>query len=218
VWAACGTIALKWAGTDMPTDSSGVALLRQADNYLSHAEDAMNLIAALAVFFLMAVGVAQIVGRTIFDFAIYGYIDWIEQTSSLFAFLGIAYVQRYGSHIGMDLTMGWSTPIRWKLQLFGVLVAIAIVTVLIYASFDFFLRAYQLGDSTMDIKLPTWPAKMMVPLALSLLWLRLVLQICGYLRMIAYPKAEPVAIPKLVTIEGQVKDEIADALGHQDSR
>jgi C4-dicarboxylate transporter DctQ subunit len=202
----------------MPTDSSGVALLRQADGYLSHAEDAMNLIAALAVFFLMAVGVAQIVGRTIFDFAIYGYIDWVEQSSSLFAFLGIAYVQRYGSHIGMDLTMGWSPSIRWKLQLFGVLVTIAIVTVLIYASFDFFLRAYLLGDSTMDIRLPTWPAKLMVPLALSLLWFRLVLQIFGYLRMVAYPDAEPVAVPKLVTIEGQVKDEIADALGHQDPR
>jgi TRAP-type mannitol/chloroaromatic compound transport system permease small subunit len=209
---------LKWAGTEMPTDSGGVALLRQADTYLSRAEDTLNLIAALAVFFLMAVGVAQIVGRTIFDFAIYGYIDWIEQASSLFAFLGIAYVQRYGSHIGMDLTMGWSTSIRWKLQLFGVLVAIAIVTVLIYASFDFFLRAYQLGDSTMDIRLPTWPAKLMVPLALSLLWLRLVLQICGYSRMVAYPDAEPVAVPKLVTVEGQVKDEIADALGHEEPR
>ena len=59
----------------------------------------------------MFVGVAQIVGRTIFDFAIYGYIDWIEQASSLFAFLGIAYAQRLGSHIGMDLTMGWR-PLR----------------------------------------------------------------------------------------------------------
>ena len=145
-----------------------------ADAILSHAEDGLNLIAALAVFFLMFVGVAQIVGRTIFDFAIYGYIDWIEQASSLFAFLGIAYAQRLGSHIGMDLTMGWRPAIRWKIELFGVVVAIAIITVLIYASFTNFLRAYSIGDSTMDIRLPTWPAKLMVPLALSVLWLRLV--------------------------------------------
>lgn len=192
-------------------------LLRRADKYLSHAEDNLNLIAALAVFFLMFVGVAQIVGRTVFDFAIYGYIDWIEQSSSLFAFLGIAYVQRLGGHIGMDLTMGWSAAARWKVELFGVVVTIAIVTILIYASFTNFLRAYSIGDSTMDIRLPTWPAKMMVPLALSLLWLRLGLQICGYLRMIAHPDAEPVAVPKLVTIETQVKDEIAEALGHKDA-
>ena len=92
---------------------------------------------------------------------------------------------------------------------------ILIVSVLIWASFTSFLRAYLIGDSTMDIQLPTWPAKLMVPLALSLLWLRLGLQICGYLRMIRHPDAEPVAVPKLITIDSQVKDEIADALGKE---
>ena len=193
-------------------------VLRRADALLSHAEDGLNLIAALAIFFLMFVGVAQIVGRTIFDFAIYGYIDWIEQASVVFAFLGIAYAQRLGSHIGMDLTMGWRPQNRWKIELFGVVMANAIITVLIWASLTNFLRAYSIGDSTMDIKLPTWPAKLLVPLALSVLWLRLSLQICGYIRMIAHPDAEPVAIPKLVTIETQVQDEIAEVLGKQETR
>src|ERR1041384_5137759 len=127
---------------------SSALFLRRADGMLTHAEDALNLIAALAVFFLMFVGVAQILGRTLFDFAIYGYIDWIEQASSLFAFLGIAYAQRLGSHIGMDLTMGWRPANRWKIELFGVVVAMVIISVLIYASFTNFLRAYQIGDST----------------------------------------------------------------------
>lgn len=196
-------------GHAQPTPS----FLRRADAIQSHLEDGLNLIAALAVFFLMFVGVAQIVGRTVFDFAIYGYIDWIEQASTLFAFLGIAYAQRLGSHIGMDLTMGWRPSLRWKIELFGVVVAIGIISVLIFASFTNFQRAWSIGDSTMDIKLPTWPAKLIVPLALGVLWLRLALQICGYLRMIAHPDAEPVAVPKLITIETQVQDEIAEVLG-----
>jgi TRAP-type mannitol/chloroaromatic compound transport system permease small subunit len=196
----------------------GARLMRLADRYLSWAEDGLNLIAALAVFFLMFVGVAQIVGRSVFDFAIYGYIDWIEQSSSLFAFLGIAYAQRLGSHIGMDLTMGWPKWRRWIVELFAVAIAISIVTILIYASFWNFMRAYSIGDSTMDIRIPTWPAKSMVPLALSVLWLRLVLQICGYVRMIRYPDADPIAVPKLATIETQVEDEIAEALGREEAR
>jgi hypothetical protein len=80
------------------------------------------------------------------------------------------------------------------------------------------MRAYSIGDSTMDIRLPTWPAKSMVPLALSVLWLRLVLQICGYVRMIRYPDADPIAVPKLATIETQVEDEIAEALGREEAR
>ena len=202
----------------MPAEASADTsslLLRRADRALSHAEDSLNLIAAFAVFFLMFVGVVQIVGRTVFDFAIYGYIDWIEQASALFAFLGIAYAQRLGGHIGMDLTMGWRPAVRWRIELFNVVVTILIVSVLIWASFTSFLRAYLIGDSTMDIQLPTWPAKLMVPLALSLLWLRLGLQICGYLRMIRHPDAEPVAVPKLITLDSQVKDEIADALGKE---
>jgi TRAP-type mannitol/chloroaromatic compound transport system permease small subunit len=192
--------------------------LRRADAALSRAEDGFNLVAALAIFFLMFVGVAQIIGRTIFDFAIYGYIDWIEQASSLFAFLGIAYAQRLGSHIGMDLTMSWRPAARWRIELFGVVMAILIITLLVYASFTNFLRAWQIGDSTMDIRLPTWPAKLMVPLALAMLWLRLALQICGYARMIAHPDAEPVGVPKLITLESQVQDEIADALGREQPR
>ena len=205
----------------MPADDraqSSPILLRRVDQVVSHVEDGLNLIAALAIFFLMFVGVVQIVGRTAFDFAIFGYIDWIEQASVLFAFLGIAYAQRLGSHIGMDLTMGWRPSIRWKIELFGVSMALAIISVLIYASFTNFLRAYSIGDSTMDIRLPTWPAKLMVPLALSLLWLRLSLQIWGYLRMIAHPDAEPIAVPKLVTIETQVQDEIAEVLGKPGSQ
>ena len=199
-------------------ESAGERLMRSADRYLVLAENGLNLIAALAVFFLMFVGVAQIVGRTVFDFAIYGYIDWIEQSSSLFAFLGIAYAQRLGSHIGMDLTMNWPKARRWVVELFGVVVAISIVSILIYASFTNFLRAFSIGDSTMDIRLPTWPAKLMVPLALSVLWLRLALQVCGYLRMIRYPDADPIGVPTLVTIETQVKDEIAEALGREEAR
>lgn len=200
-----------------PAQSSPL-FLRRADQVLSHVEDSLNLVAALAIFFLMFVGVAQIIGRTIFDFAIYGYIDWIEQASSLFAFLGIAYAQRLGSHIGMDLTMSWRPAARWRIELFGVVMAIVIITLLVYASFTNFLRAWQIGDSTMDIRLPTWPAKLMVPLALAMLWLRLALQICGYVRMIAHPDAEPVAVPKLITLETQVQDEIADALGREQPR
>ena len=50
-----------------------------------------------------------------------------------------------------------------------------------------------------------------------MLWLRLSLQIWGYLRLIAHPGAEPIAVPKLITLETQVKDEIAEALGREEA-
>lgn len=194
----------------------GTAALAAAHRYWSWLEDGLNLIAAAAIFFLMFVGVFQIVGRTVFDTAIYGYIDYMEQASALFAFLGIAYAQRVGAHIRMDLLLrGFSMRFLWSMELFCVLIALVVITVLVDSTFQNFLRAWQLGDSTIDIKLPVWPTKLIVPFVLTVLWVRLVLQSIDYARLIRYPLATPVAVPTLETIEAQAQNEIEEALGRE---
>jgi C4-dicarboxylate transporter, DctQ subunit len=181
---------------------------------LARIEDVLNLLAAGAIFFLMLVGVLQIVGRTVFGIAIHGYIDYIEQASAIFAFLGIAYCQRLGAHIRMDLMLrGVPKRAVWAMEGIAVLVGLVIVTLLIESSFQNFLRAWQLGDSTMDVKLPVWPSKLAVPFALSVLWLRIVIQLVDYVRLTRHPQAEPVAVPRLETIEEQAKAEIEESVG-----
>lgn len=195
----------------------GTAVLTAAHRYWSRLEDGMNLIAAAAIFFLMFVGVFQIVGRTAFNTAIYGYIDYMEQASALFAFLGISYAQRVGAHVRMDLLLrGFSMRFMWAMELFAVLVALVIITVLIESTWENFLRAYQLGDSTIDIKLPVWPTKLLVPFVLAVLWVRLVLQSADYVRLIRRPDAEPIAVPVIETIEVQAQNEIEEALGREE--
>ena len=162
----------------------------------------------------MFIGVFQVVARTVFGTAIYGYIDWIEQSSALFAFLGVAYCQRLGGHIRMDLVLRL-LPKRalWVVEAFAIFVALVIVTLLIDSSFGNFYRALHLGDSTMDIKLPVWPSKLMVPVALSVLWVRLIMQLIGYLRLVAHPYAQPRGVPVLSSVEEQARTEIEEALG-----
>lgn len=199
----------------MPGD--GTTALAVAHRYWSRLEDGMNLIAAAAIFFLMFVGVFQIVGRTAFNTAIYGYIDYMEQASALFAFLGISYAQRVGAHIRMDLLLrGFSLRFLWSMELFAVLVAMLAITTLIDSTWLNFLRAYQLGDSTIDIKLPVWPTKLLVPFVLAVLWVRLALQAADYARLIRHPNAVPIAVPVIETIEVQAQHEIEEALGREE--
>jgi hypothetical protein len=47
----------------------------------------------------------------------------------------------------------------------------------------------------MDIGLPIWPGKLVVPVALSVLLLRLSLQLWGYGRAFAEDRDRPVAVP-----------------------
>jgi len=196
----------------------GTAALAAAHRYWSRLEDGMNLIAAAAIFFLMFVGVFQVIGRTVFDTAINGYIDYMEQASALFAFLGISYAQRVGAHIRMDLLLrGFSLRFLWSMELFCVLVAVVVITVLIDSTYLNFQRAWQLGDSTIDINLPIWPTKLLVPVVLAVLWVRMALQSLDYVRLIRHPLAQPIAVPVIETIEVQARHEIEEALGREET-
>ncbi len=115
---------------------------------------------------------------------------------AFFAFLGIAYTQREGGHIRMDMLVGHIHGRRlWVVEFITTLFMLGVTLVLIYGSYLHFLRAFQLGDSSLDIDLPTWPAKLVVPVALSVLALRLLLQLWGYARAIKNNDDRPVAVP-----------------------
>jgi TRAP-type C4-dicarboxylate transport system permease small subunit len=184
------------------------------DRWFRIFEDFLNLFAALAIFVLMLVGVGQIVGRSIFNIAIYGYIDYIEQCTAIFAFLGVAYCQRFGTHIRMELLLHL-LPRRalWWVEALGVVIAMVVITLLIEGSWYNFQRAYLIGDSTMDIQLPIWPGKLAVPVAFATLWIRLLLQLIEYVRLALNPDREPRGVPVIHRAEDVAKAEIEEALG-----
>ena len=101
------------------------------------------------------------------------------------------------------------------MELFAVLVGLVIVTLLIETTYANFLRAWTLGDSTMDIKLPIWPTKLLVPVVFCVLWVRLVLQTADYIRLVIHPDAQPIAVPVIETIEVQAQQQIEEALGRE---
>lgn len=167
-----------------------------ADRMFFKLESVLNLLGGIIIFLLVFLATANVLGRWLFDMSINGYIDWVEQAMAFMAFLGIAYTKRLGGHIRMDIVIShlrgrW----LWFTELVSVVLMLLITLLLIYGSYLHFLRAYQLGDSSLDIDLPTWPAKLVVPVALTVLALRLILQIWGYARAWKENSEQPVGIP-----------------------
>jgi len=184
------------------------------DGWLGHVENAFNLFAAVSILSLMLLAVAQVVGRLLFNTPIPGFIDITEQAMAVFAFAGVAYCQRVGGHIRMELVLGrLSGRTLYVCEMLGVILIAVTVALLIWGSWYHFDRSWTIGDSTMDIRLPTWPSKLMIPVALSLLFLRLCLQIYGYARLVADPGREPVAVPLIEGVEEHAKHEIEEAFG-----
>jgi TRAP-type C4-dicarboxylate transport system permease small subunit len=199
-----------------PTGAATVdpSLIGRVDHWYGKLEEYLNLFAAFAIFALMIIGVVQIVGRTVFNYAIDGYIDWIEQTSIIYAMFGVAYCQRFGGHIRMELLLSFlKGRALWAVEALAVLIAIVVVVMLIDSTWAHFLRAWEKGDSTIDIRLPIWPSKLVVPVALTVLLLRMLLQLWGYLRLFANPQLRPVAVPVVETAEQIAQREIEEVFG-----
>lgn len=172
------------------------SLLSHLDRALYRLESLLTLAGGMMIFLLVLLATANVLGRWLFDLPINGYIDWVEQSMAFIAFLGLSYTQRQGGHIRMDMLIGrlrgrW----LWSMEFIGTLFMFLISLVLTYGSWLHFLRAWQIGDSSLDIDLPTWPAKLVVPLALGMLSLRLFIQLWGYLRAIGTADTAPVAVP-----------------------
>ena len=197
----------------MAQDAFGRGLGR-IDRALGRVENVFNLFAGGLVFALMLLGVAQILLRVAFDAPIFGYIDIVEVSMVGFAVLSIAFVQRVGGHVRMELVLSrLRGRALWLVEAGGALAAAFIVAVLIPYSYMHFARAFSFGDSTIDIELPTWPAKLVVPVALALLLLRLLVQCAGYMRLARHPHRAPVAVPVLQDAATQARREIALAAG-----
>jgi len=193
------------------TDGFG-KFLDRADTLLGALESRLNLLAGLIVFALMFLGVVQIVLRTVFRQPIFGYIDIVEIAMVGFAVLAISYVQRVGGHVRMELLVARLTGrVHWIAEAVSTLLGIFIVGVLIPYSYFHFERAFNIGDSTIDIEIATWPAKLIVPVALSVLMIRLWIQFGGYIRLSANPALEPVAVPLLKDVEEIAEEEIRQA-------
>jgi C4-dicarboxylate transporter DctQ subunit len=186
--------------------------LALADRLLTPVEKFLNFAAGAMIFGLMLLGMVQIILRTVWRNPIYGYIDIVEASMVCFALLSISYVMREGGHVRMEILIGFlKGRALWLAEVFGVAVSIVITAILIPYSYNHFWRSWSFGDSTIDIELPTWPGKLIVPVMLSILLVRLVIQLLGYIRLAANPDLEPVAVPVMKSVEQQAEEEIEGA-------
>lgn len=177
-------------------------LLSRLDRTLFRIEGWMILLGGLAVFSLMLLAVVSVGGRNLANQPLPGYVDWIEQAMPLIAFVGVAFTQRVGGHIRMDMLIGVlkGRPL-WAAELLTVFVMFLLMILLTWGSWAHFARAFDFAapmwsnDSSMDIGLPLWPAKLLAPVAFAVLTLRLALQVWAYARALKTGDLTPVAVP-----------------------
>lgn len=186
------------------------AFIAALDRFFDRIETPLNLIGGIFVLGLAALGVVQVIMRSLFDIPLLGYVDIIEQGTAVFAFLGLAYCQRAGEHIRMEIVLqALPRPSLFRVEVINTAFATVVVGTLLPGSFLYFQRAYLFGDSTMAIGLPTWPGKLLVFCALIMLLVRLLIQLLGFLRLAINPEAQPVAVPLPQNVQSVAAHEVS---------
>jgi len=172
------------------------------DQRLRSLEMFMCLLSGVAIFSLMVLAVISVGGRNAIGQPLPGYVDFIEQVLPMIAFLGISYTQREGGHIRMDILVGKlkGRPL-WIAEFITTFFMLLLMFVLIWGSWQFFDRSFDLerpywsADSSLDLNIPLWPTKLIVPISFTVLALRLLWQLLGYANAIRTNALQPVGLP-----------------------
>jgi len=188
--------------------------LSQIDRALFSVERVLALVSGLAVLSLMLLAVFSVSGRNFFNAPLPGYVDWIEQAMPLIAFMGVSYVQREGGHIRMDMIVGLLRGrALWIVEFITTFFVLILMLLLVWGSWAHFQRSFGFdmpmwsNDSSMDIALPLWPAKLIVPVAFGVLSLRLILQLVCYARALRTGNPSPIGVPFVETAAEQAARE-----------
>ena len=207
------------AGSLVLSDTTALSRLNRA---LLRIEYAMILVGGLTVFSLMLLAVLSVGGRNFLNAPLPGYVDWIEQLMPVIAVFGVSYVRREGGHIRMDIVVGaLKGRALWAAELATTLAILLVAVLLLEGSWAHFLRSFDFGqpiwsrDSSMDIGLPIWPAKLVVPVALAVLVVRLCLQLWGYGRAFLHNIDRPVAVPLMADVATQAALEAKQVSGRE---
>lgn len=181
------------------TDGS---LLSRLDRRLYIVEGWFALLSGIAVFGLMVLAVISVTGRNALNSPLPGYVDYIEQAMPLIAFMGMAFTQRDGGHIRMDMLVGnLKGRFLYIVEFITTLLVLGLILLLAWGSWAHFARSFDFAaplwsrDSSLDIGLPIWPAKLLAPVAFGVMSLRLLLQLWGYGRAIFTGQAIAVPLP-----------------------
>lgn len=196
------------------------SLLSKLDRMLLPVERFCALLSGLAIFSLMFLAVYSVTGRKFFGSPMMGYVDYIEAAMPIIAIMGVSYVQRDGTHIRMDMLVSvLKGRVLWLFELISVLLILLLILALTWGAWEHFDRSFDCArplcsrDSSIDVGIPIWPSKLVVPIAFTVLTLRLLVQAAGYTNALIKNLEAPVAVPLTLSVAEQAAIEAASMEG-----
>lgn len=162
-----------------------------------------GVLAALLIVAIMASTAADVATRQLTGSSIPGVVEYSEVLMVGLIFLGLAYAQRTGAHIGVDLvTERMPVRVAHAVRSVGLLLAILVLAVMAWETLEVALRAVESREYRFGlVQVPIWPARLLIPIGLVALLLELAITLIDEVE--AYRHRVPVvrAVPAEAGLE-----------------
>lgn len=145
------------------------------------------LVGGFAALGAMALGTADVVGTQFLGRPVPGALELTENSIVLIVFGGLSHAQIRRAHIRVEILYeSVGKRMRSVMDLFADLVALGFFSALLWLGVGEMLFSLRIGEATVGlIRLPLWPARMILCLGTGLLILQLVRDIALDIRLIA---------------------------------
>jgi TRAP-type mannitol/chloroaromatic compound transport system permease small subunit len=137
------------------------------------------LLGTVGMIAAMLVGVADVVGTEFFGRPVLGTLEFTESTMVLVVFGALAYAQERRAHIRVELLYGHVGP-RGKSFMEAVthIVAFLFFALVAWQGYGELVYSWEIKESTMgSVRFPLYPARTLLLIGMSLLLLRLAVDI-----------------------------------------
>jgi len=141
------------------------------DRFLDRVLSSMAALSGAILFFMMFLVVVNTLSRKLFNAPVAGAFEVTQSLLTLAIFLSIAYTQREGGHISVDvLSRHFSTGVQKAMQLIAPLLGVICFVWVTYANWNFAYESYLTDEQEWGaITYPIWPVKMAMCAGLGLL-------------------------------------------------
>lgn len=169
----------------MSTPNSTTGFLGRAEALLDRLLALMAKLSGITLFVMMVMVVANTLTRKFLNWPITGVFELTASMLTLAVFLALAYTQKAGAHISVDvLSRHFNGTTRKVFEVSAPVLGAVCFAWATYASWLFAFESFEMGEQEWgSITYPIWPVKMLVCFGLAALTLRYVVEIfltaCG---------------------------------------
>lgn len=152
-------------------------ILKAILNGYVKVETGASLVAAWVILVLMFITSADVIGRYFFNKPIQTVYEVSQNLLLVIVFLSVAYVASVRGHPKVDIATSW---LPWKgqiaIDIFGWVLALTMMSLVTWQTGIRAWTSWVVQDYTMGlIDIPLWPGKIILPVGIGMLSIRLII-------------------------------------------